>query len=209
MASPDWGPFPGLAAVLRLHRREPPFDWIGRLNRTGAPWLHFARGPRPDFWPPNLPGLVPLERPRLKRWWWWRFGRPTAVDPAPLAALLPACHAWVAAENARYLAPWLSPDPNLALGPAFFETSSCALIWSLAAVAASGDPAALLAEGASLERAAPLDTATFGDLLTLHRNVETLADFWLGGATRQPEQKPRWRAGGLRRQSMLEAFATL
>lgn len=209
MTDVDWGPFPELADALRLHPREPQLDWLGRFARTGLPWQHLVRTPKVGFWPPNLPEQIPNARPRLPGPWGWRLGPPVVLDTAPLETLLPACHAWMAVENARYLLPWLMPDPRMTPDRSFFATSDTALVWSLAAWAACAHgPAALLKEKAALQKAGPGAVGP-GDLLALHRNVEALAVFWAGQYGQPADPPIAFDGGGLRREAVLRAFTTL
>jgi hypothetical protein len=211
MEPSDWGPVAELASALKLHEYEHRYVWFSRLGRTGTPWQHFGRTPAPGFWPAKLAGTIPAESPRLLSWRGWRILPPAVVDSATLRRLLPACHSWLAIENVRYLASWFAPDAVFLPDTSLLSTSDLGLVWSLASWAGfKYGPAAILSEKEMLQKFAPKESASAGDLLTIHRNIEALAVHWLNNSKKHPASETiQSRGGGLRRESILLALKSL
>ena len=206
----DWGPFPKLAASLKLDPREIPLAWLDRIAQTGCPWQHLARAADSDFWPACMPGDSPAALPQLPFWMRLRARTPIRVNSEGVARFIPSCHAWLATENTRFLASWLAPDPS-ACPPWVGHTSSQALVWSLIAYAAYCVGPAVIEERPDLLEASLLDEhAAPGDLLSLHRDVERLAAFWLEQTARQGAKLPSGsRAGGVRTKGFLRALTAI
>jgi hypothetical protein len=144
--------------------------------------------------------------------WWMRLRARTPVRIAgeAVARFLPACHAWLATENTRFLARWLAPDPR-GCPPWIGNTSDRALVWSLIVFTAhSFGPAAIQKRSGFLQNALLDEHAAPGDLLALHRDLERLAVLWLAETgQRVPHLSSSTRGGGLRTETFPQALAAL